>query len=316
MKPLTYTLPQKHTYAANAVTTVELPISGYIPQIDLLVRENITTASAVLKGDAMARLIKSIQIRSSQSKNWWYTTDQRQHKYLAYLNLRGQIQEDTLPATGGPADYYALYPIHWGVNWFDPHDKSVILPARETQNLVMDVTWGQATDLGTNTTVNSADITLTIHELALDAMETRESAWPAGLLVPRMEPVILTPGGTFANLGYEYNIPTGDTLVQTVIMVVDTNDARSDLDVTEVGLRFPKRRETPFAVDWDQLKYANRANLSLPAAVPGVVLWDWKTVTRRPAGLDASAFMIGDCKLIFTVGVATGKIHLLHYMLG
>jgi len=316
VRTLTYTLPQVHTYAANKVTQVEIPNTGYVSQIDCRLLANITTASAVLKGDALARLIKAVNIRAAQSKTYWYETDHRQGKYFAHLNLRGQVVEDTLPATGGPADYNALYPIHWGVNWFDIYDKTVVLPARELSNLVMEVTWGAATDLGTNTTVNSATLTLTIHELGLDLGETRETIWPAGLLVPRMEPNILTPGATFANLGYEFNTPTGDTLVQTVVIIVDTNDARADNQISRFGVKFPKRREINQDMDWLQLKLANRAELSLPAEIAGVALWDWKKVSRRPLGLDASAFMTGDCKLAFSVDVSTCKVHLLNYMVG
>jgi len=313
-----YTLTEYHTFGANTTTQVDLPESGYITQIDCLLHLNVTGATSVTPkctetADELARIIDSCTIKASRARSYFDISDGRQWFWWNYLNYEGQMQMDTLVSAGETADLYGLFRIHLGFDPTNPFDPTVVIPGAKLSNLQHNVTWGSASDLGTGYTINSGDMKLTIYEITLDEGELESDLWPDGLVDPRVEARIIDIDAVYSNLSLEDDVPVGDTLYQTVIMVVDSDDCRTDDDVSAVGVKFPKKRETPWDIDWQPLKAKTRSLYRIPSSVTGVTMIPWEELSGRAVGLDLGAAQVGDCRLCFTTEASGGDIHLLYF---
>lgn len=325
-KQNSYVLDDVHTYAANAVTRVKLPLSGYITHMDAVLKINATATGAVVPNqDPYARLIRSMRIKASGARNFVDFSDGRQWKYYNYFQYRGQLQADALPLVVTPAaDYRALFPIHLGTFPSDVFDTSVPIPAVECTDLTMEITWGTGLDLApANLTLNSAQLELTIYEIALAPGEKRSLIWQEGLVVPRFEPRIIPVTASYANLGLPDNLPVGDTLHRSVLMFMDTSvdprGVRSNLVVNRVGVKFPKLRETPWERETYQFVAESQRKYDLAAPVEGTAQLDGMQLSGRAVGLDLTKAVTGDAALGFTTTIAgaitSGQIHALYYLM-
>jgi len=326
-----YPLTDKITWGASSSQAIDLPDSGYITHIDCMFKLNVTVgATPGLYEDAWARHFSSSRIKAAGAKTFFDVTDGRQWKYLSWFNYKGKIGEDAFPiAATAAADYYAVYPIHWGLNPYDKFDRTVVIPARELTNLVYEIAYGAATALGSGETINSGEVTFIVYELVPEPGELKEDIWPRGLISPRMEPRKTSITTTYASLGLEDEVPVGDTLHQTLIMHLDSSGNRTTTYCTEYGIKFPKRRMTPKEFDWRPAEWiayrdfdlGGKEQLAASSAaqatkLTGVVLWPWSELTGDVAGLDLAAAVKGDCKFCFTIATANGTLHLLHYAIG
>jgi hypothetical protein len=339
-KQNSYTLEDSHVpgtlapagFQANAVTRVRLPLSGYITHIDALIRvRGASLVTNVPKEDAFARLIRGIRIKSSGARSFVDFSDGRQWKYYSWLQYRGQLNIDALPnlAAVGNTDYYAQIPIHLGMFPADPFDTSVVVPAVETTDLVMEVTWGDGLDMGgpapADWVIDQAEMKLLISEIALAPGEKRSLIWKKGLVMPRFEPRIIPLAQAYANLGLVSDLPVGDTLHRTVVMVTDKSTAPADPRgrrtndfVNEVGVKFPKLREIPWQRDFRQFIYEAQRKYDLVNAVTGISQLDGLQLSGRAIGLDLTRAVTGDAQLAFSNTLATvtsGDIQLLHYLM-
>lgn len=325
-KQNSYALDDVHTYAANAITRVKLPLSGYITHIDAVLKVNVTATGAVVPNqDAYARLIRAMRIKASGARSFVDFSDGRQWLYYNWFQYRGQLQQDALPTVVTPAaDYRALFPIHLGTFPSDVFDTSVPLPAVETTDLVMEVQWGTGLDLApANLTLNSASLELTIYEIALAPGEKRSLIWKKGLVVPRFEPRIIPVTASYANLGLVNDLPVGDTLHRTIMMFMDTSvdprGLRSNAVVNRVGVKFPKLRETPWERETYQFVAESQRKYDLAATVAGAAQLDGMQLSGRAVGLDLTRAVTGDAQLGFSTTIAgaitSGQIHLMHYLM-
>jgi len=312
-----YELSSYHTYSANDKTTIDLPEEGYITRLDCLLTLNITAGTSVsAEEDFLARIIKSCRIKAAGARNFFDISDGRVWYWWNYFKQEGQVQFDSAPdANTAAADYYALFTIHWGYNWRDPFDTTVVIPAVNLSNLQMELEWGAATDLGSGFTVNSGTMKITVYEVTLEPGETEQKIWPAGLINPRFDHRQKTPTSTYSNLGFRDEVPTGDVLYETLVMILDSSDDRTDSDITEIGVDFPKQRRTPISWNWRLRKARSRAHYRVPSDVTGVTLFPWSDVSGREAGIDLVNAQVGDVRMGFTVATANGEINLLHIMM-
>lgn len=341
MKLVTYELSETHEYSANTTTRVDIPRNGYITHIDARLRCQIDAGSSVSPpsdpspddtiDDDLARLIHSFSIKGSGGKNYFDISDGRQWFWLTWYKYQGQVQADSLPAATVAGNYqYMQFAIHWGIEPYKYIDKSIVLPARDFSSLTSECTWGTASDLGTGYTVNSAVLTLNITELVLEEGETREQAFPGGIMTPRYEPRILTPSSTNTAVSEEENFPVGDTVHEVLIMQLDNtfsnrpNDNRishrsattgssSPATISEIAVKYPRLRETPLRLDTDTLEMVMRQRYGLPVTPTGVYLLKMSDLTNKPAGIDLSLSQVGDVKLGFSIDNANRDIHILFY---
>jgi len=317
---VSYTLPERHVYSPNATTRVELPRSGYITEIGFLLRVQYDTGTAPsLNEDAHFRFWKSLRISAAGGLIFADFPDMRMAKFENFFRYKGQITEVPFTTAAGLSDQitWAYYILHLGHTPEDRFDRTIPIPARELVNLITEVTWADAAAIGTDYSVDNAEISINISELILEPGETREDLWPRGIPSPRYEPTILDIDAVYANLALEHNVPVGDLLVRSTIVITGPGPAynRSDDAVTEIGIKFPKLREIPFRNDWRILKAFARSYFSVPQDVVGAILYPWSNVSGRPYGIDLSAALPGDVKFGFTTTAAgvNGQILILHF---
>lgn len=310
-----YPLQQQAVYSANGVSRLNLPESGYTSHLDLLLTITVTTAGTTVLQDAAFHLLKSLRIKAAGSKTFLDFSDGRQLKYYNWYQYRGQCEEPTIPAAAVLGVYRYLIPIHLGMNPMDEFDPTVVVPAVRLQDLVMEIGWGGPADIGAPGVANlSATIDTSIHEIALSPGEKESSVWPKGLLSPRFEPKIYTNLALAANLGMTHDLAVGDVLNRVVGLMFDAADVRSNLDLTAVGFKLPKQRETPFERNWYSQNYHDRMMHDYSASQDGAYILYGSEISGRPVGLDLTNAVTGDAQLAFTVGVAAGSLHLVQVM--
>lgn len=312
-----YTLATPHIYVASTLTRVEMPRSGFITHIDHLLLGDISAGGgATALEDGLFRIIRATTLRAAGSKTFFSHTDARLwHHWNAHRYL-GQIHVDAVPTAGANNIVRAYIPLHMGFDPLNIFDAKVVVPGRDLQNLVEEVTWGVAGDVGAVQTINALSLTLTINEVALEPGEAVSNLWPAGFLLPRFESRAGRAIAVQSNLGFEDDVPVGDTLFHSLVMMLAAAGTRSDAEVSDIGVKFPKVRETPSQVQWQTFVKQARSLFSLPATLTGVVLFPWERVSRDPFGIDLKLAQAGDVKLAFTTILGTGQLSILHYALG
>ena len=315
-----YPMTDTITWAASTKNGVDVPEEGYITHIDTFFTLNITGGSTVVAvQDGWARTLTAATLKASGAKTYFDITDGRQWLYWMHHIYRSRIDLTDLPTAGASAaNYYMVLPIHWGLNPYDKFDRTVVVPAVELTNLRMDVTWGAATGLiDSDSTVGSGNAKLVVYELVLEKGDLVPEVWPRGLLSPRMEAdVEASISSTYSNFSFKKDMPVGDTLYQTLLLVLDSSGNRSRSYLSEYRLEFPKARMFPIEHTWRTQEFITYRDFDLDARLTGALLFPWGEVTGDVAGLDLSAAMKGDVKLGFTIATASGALHLLHYALG
>lgn len=311
-----YTLPTVHTWVSGATTNVDLPRSGFITHIDHLLRADITAAGgATALEDGLSRILHAYRISAAGSKNFFSITDGRQWFWWMFHRYLGQLHVDAVPTVGANNIVRMYLPLHLGFDPLNIFDGKVVIPARDLQNLTTQAVWGPQTDIGAAQTINALTLTLNINEVALEPGENVAQFFPAGFLLPRFQ-VANDPLTVQANLGFNDNVPVGDTLYQSTLLVIAAAGTKSDADASEIGVKFPKVRETPMQIDWHTFVKQQRAIMSLPATQVGVGLFLWERISRSPFGLDLKLAQAGDVQLALTTLLGTGTWQRLHYALG
>lgn len=313
----TYTLTDTHTYAANTTTQIDIPETGYISHISCLLKLVTVGGSIVtLVQDGVARLIGAMSISAAGGKNYYDITDGRQGFYKEYLRLEGKPNIPSAPVVAGATTTtYLELIIHPGLNPFDPYDRSVIIPGAELSNLKHKISWAAASAVASaGITISSGELTVTVNEWQLDPGESRDSLFPGGINVPLYEAREISLAAAKSNLGQVDDVPVGSVLNSIFIMQEDSSDDRTDDEIDEVGVLYPKQqRATPFRLKWYPLKYRSKSHYSIPTMPAGMTLLPLEWVSRRAVGLDLTAAMVGDVQLALTTLVGTGDIHLLYH---
>lgn len=324
----TYQVTDKVDFSASSTKSIDIPETGYINEMNLLLELYVTPATSVSANeDALARIIDALKITAAGGKSYFTVDDGRQLLYHCFHQYQGQLLHDPLPSAGGSATTVrALFPLHFGLDPFDSFDPSVIIPAAELSNLKLEVTWGSASDLGTGYTItpSSSQMRVVVKELTLEKGETRDKIWPDGINVPLFESRSLSLSATASNLGKTDDVPVGSMLHSALIIVLNSSGNRSDTDVTEFGTKYPKLALEEFRIDnFYAIKGINRKQFLLPGTVvgqpsswlsdpKGVFLFKFSEVTGKAIGIDLSTAMTGDVKLGFTVASTGGQILILY----
>lgn len=308
-------------FVAGTKRGIELPKSGYACQYDLLLKLTVDTAATVVANqDGMARLLDGITVSASGGQRFLDLTDGRQLYWQNILKQEGEIFEDDLSTTAsqtGEVQYLEML-LHWGFDWENEFDPTIPIPTPRLDNPRLDITWGTASDLGTGYTIDTdnTELQVTVHELALEPGETEAEKFPEGLISPRIEARVKTIDELVSNYGFERNVPVGDVLHETLIMILDDDGDRSDSEITGMEIKFPKQRRTPYERAWRQLRAATRRKYRVSTTPVGVTLFPWEEITRRAVGIDMKMSSEGDVVMGFTTAVENGSLHLVHYMMG
>jgi len=119
-------------------------------------------------------------------------------------------------------------------------------------------------------------------------------------------------------IGIHRELPAGNVLRQTALLVLDSDDTRMDYiagdrDVTEVGYVKVLENTIPFRDAWQSLRGRNQGRYGLPAMTgwEGVAMVNWGQVAGDIA-LDLRGRLPGQDVIGFTTVDTGGAIYLLH----
>lgn len=315
--PATSTIP----FVAGTKKGIDLPKSGFATQYDLMLKVQVDTGGTVVAAeDGLARLIAGLTVSASGGQRFLELTDGRQLYWQNFLKQEGEILEDDLITTANQTDQdmYLELLLHWGYDWTNEYDPTIPIPTPRLDNPRLDVTWGTNSSLGTGYTIDAdnTEISVTVHELALEPGETEAEKFPDGMISPRIEARTKTIDEIAANLGFERNVPVGDVLYETEIIQLNAAGNRSNAELTRMGIKFPKQRRTPWERTWQAMRAATRRKYRVPSTLTGVALFPWEEITRRAVGIDVKMAQEGDVVMGWTSEVEGGSLHLVHYMMG
>lgn len=336
-------------------TTIEIDRTGYISELNCLFTIPVSAAAATtapesLFPDDVSRLIKSAKLYSGAT-TYWSVDDGREWFWDNFFHYKGKnssfIRINSTSLAYGPLSpfgkavttYYLPLTIHLGDQPYNLYDPTCPVPARELSQLNLYVDYNSQAELDTNATptlaLTAATCNIMLTELQLEAGETRESVWPAGLLSPRYEPTTITgKTGSNSNISLKHDVPVGDTIQYSIIVMLDGaayNRLRVDDMITEIAVEIPKMRQEPYRVNWMNLiadqkrlfnfempNYLGVDTTSAARHDMGVVFFPWSYISGKSGGLDLSGYMTGDVKMSFTTGAlaSTDKILILDAMVG
>jgi len=314
--PLVETLP----YAAGQTRTLALPRSGSIHHLDLRlqIQYDVTNGDPGYDQDFLAKLIAGLAIRDGQGHTWWSCGDGRQLYWWDYLLYRGMVRMDAMSvAVANDNLAEAFFPIHFGVNPLNSFDPTAGIPALELGQLALEVTWRDAETLVTtaaNFAVDAATITVTPAELTGPEYQ----AVRRSMLRPMVRWERYDIAAAQGELGIHRELPAGNILRQTALLVLDADGTRMDYiagdrDVTEVGLVKVLENTVPFREAWQTLRGRNQGRYGLPAMTgwEGVAMLNWGQVAGDVA-MDLRARLPGQDVIGFTTVDTGGDIYLLH----
>lgn len=306
-----YPVPVKIPFEANTPKELDLPTDGFITHIDLKMKLNVTTdatSGGTPNEDALARILKRVEVYSGEK--WFYAC--RDGRFIKYNNFYeyGDVSEDALPtAAGVTQDVLALYRIHLGLEYSDNFDPTVVIPAEELNDLKMSVLWGAASDLGSGYTINSGEIEVILYRLLLESGEKPEDIFIEGYVEPRSNVIDAPIDDVVSDLGFQKNLPIGNVIRRIWLLIVDSNDNKSNTDVTEVGVKDENRNVWITRNSLDALRYTDKLQYRLKSLVDGFTVIDGEELSGIPLGLDTSeGFKVGDLKLGFTTTTTGGRI--------
>lgn len=313
-----YPLEDNIDFVASTTKNVDIPQSGYITEINFLFTIRVTAAGGASGAeDPIARLINAARLTAAGAQNYFDVSDGRQWYYWNFFNYEGQVAGDSLPSAGSSDDITLSLKLHWGLDPYVDTDKTIVLPSPEKQNVKMSVDWGAASDLGTGYTITAANsnAALTITELALEAGEMRETIWPT-LLAPRFEAKEISLSATASNLSKTEDVPVGDVLYQTTSFILNSSGNRTNSNVSEIGVKYPKERRTPYKWNFNSLRAWARQKFRTTSTVTGAYMLPWSILTDKEKGIDLRGAQVGDVQIGHTVSTGSGTIHMLHYAFG
>jgi len=312
------TLSDEIRFIENNTDRVRLPTTGYITELSCTLHVTYSTgASPVPNEDAFLRLIKGIRITATGGRTYFDMQGGREWFFWNSLHYKSKLRYDPITTDPNQTDVTAQIelPIHFGItNYFDPFDPSIVIPAVDESSLNLEVDWGNSADLGTDYTIdpNNTYISITMSYLLVD---NPELVWSKGIVKPIFEEIIVEIDSTYSNLALERSLTVGVFAKELMIMVTDASDNRSDYDVKEVGIKFPKVPATPYREDWYSIVNKNKRRFELDQPFKGIALIPMSDLTGNPFGADLTTLNPNDIQLGFTTRVAGGKIRILQISL-
>ena len=320
MKTLRTPITETASYSSGETSSIDVRLKGYVTQIDVLITLNITADSSAApeSDDTLLRAVKSMKFTSSGSPDFYSIRDLREGWWLSYIKSQGQAYADTLDAgTMSATDKYIQFSIHPGSNFGNPYDMSRCIPLRDLSNVQFQVTWGSDSDLGTGYTINSGNLAIVVYTNYLEKGESEADAFkPLNYLMrPRYVPVLYEPGSaTYDSYGFSQNILTGAYVRDVALMVLSSGDVRSNTDVTAFQVA-DNLGHTPLKVtNFTQYVRETQQRYYLPATNAGIVMVPFKSISGKDYGLNMVGASLGDWKIEFTTGAASGHIHALYEM--
>jgi len=315
MKNLRTPIVETAEYSSGATKSIDVELRGYVTQIDVMIKLNITADSTATpkSDDTLLRAVKSLKFTSSGATDFFSVRDLREAWWLSYIKTQGRVYADTLSAGAMSAtDKYIQFTIHPGSNFGNAYDLTRCIPLRGLSNVQFQVTWGSDSDLGTGYTINSGELSIVVYTKFLEKGESEADAFKglSYIMRPRYTPVLYQPGSaTYASYGFSQNIPTGAYVRDIFLLVLSSGDVRSNADVTQFQIA-DNLGNVPLKVDnFTQYVRSTAQRFYLHEVNAGVVMVPLKDISGKDFGLDLVGANLGDWKIEFTTAATNGKIH-------
>jgi len=297
-------------YAANMTRTLALERVGLITDLLLRLRMQYDTGTSPSpKEDALARIIKGMAIRDGQGHTWFACGDGRQLYWWGQLLYQGQMRLDELSKTAGQTNLIAeaFFRIHFGINPLNIFDPTAGIPAVELGQLSLEVTWGDKGDLGTDYTIDSAYIEVTPATILADQYEKIRDE----VLKPDIRWEKYDIDAVIGELGIRRELPVGVLLRNSLVIVLNSADNRSDADVSEIGYYKALENVIQYRQKWETLRGYTQSRYGLPSTPTGVAMVQWSQIAAD-AALDLRARLPGYDYLCFSSAVTGGDIYIMH----
>jgi len=285
-------------FQANSTTTKKLPQSGFDCQYELLFTlgyDSSTDYSAA--EDAFARIVKGVAIKDGEGKTWLSYGDGRQLYYKNFLMRQGNVRMDTPETNVSGQTAKMLLILHPGLKPLTTFDKSCGVPTRGLTDPSIEVTWGSHTDTESagTLTINSLDVSITPATYLPGQIPSG-----ADTFVYNARHLSSKPGGeTYSNLSWEVELPTGNMVKASYIIVLDSAGDRSNTAVSEVGFKRITENMIPYKAAWSDMQDRLQTILGLSSVPNGVGMINWTEEVEHPM-LNLTDRMRGEDKLCFT----------------
>lgn len=215
-----------------------------ITELWLIGRPNITTTTTTNFNDYWDRIISTLSL-SGAGKSYFNFTNLRAAYWLTQMAGFGTPRPTVIADSQTALIKHFAYCFHFGVQPYkmnragclvrNPFDLSAGIPPVGNGNLILQGTFGGATAMGTNVTVNSGTFDVYLVGVQQDGAEPAANYMPKAIPIWSMEsPTLSATSGVFTT---RYNIPTGDYLHSMLVMLTNgTNAPRDDAVLTSLSV--------------------------------------------------------------------------------
>lgn len=236
---------QKATWATGAKKTIRVPLNRWVSVILLRCSVTYDTAAAATKAqDGVLNFLKNIvfKVNGSPRRSW----NPNRYWYKLPLDLRVQpefVDVTTTVANGKKAS--VVVPIYFRLDKENEDDVSALLPAGYLSSVEVEVEFGATAAFGTNQTIVSGDVDVTLKEIDLSASEEVSfyGRSGTGVIAPGSDlkeviesEISKTVDASYSDYKFNFELPTGSVLLRTLIFAT-LNGIRDDTLITFYKVR-------------------------------------------------------------------------------
>lgn len=272
-----YTLETPIPFKENAEVAIDLPKTGYITHIDLLLHvkggsADGTNPPSPLQDDLL-RLVKAVRIVSGGTP--FLELPARWAWIIAYYMYPKAPRKDSLPSDTSHIDMYAFIPLHFGMVYATKFDPTAVVPAKELSSLKLSVLWGSASDVAGNFAIDAADLTVTIYELASKPSDVAPKIIYSDTEIP----------AAFSGYGFKVGIQNDMLIHRLFVVQTDGTPAetanRTNAVVTAVKLRDEYANYDIFKMLWSVIQEGDRIEYNKDP-LDGVAIIDPSEAVGKP----------------------------------
>lgn len=272
----------------NARTDIELTATSDVAEMLLQFKFAVTAGAAAAPAiDGLQKLIKSISVKDDQGRTLVSIIDSRTIVQYNCLQIPNAVKCDVLPTAPGVYDLQVDMILHASRNGAEAFDIKSIFNGADVKLLMLEITLGTATDLGTGYTLGAISVEPTLASIQYSSQVVDRSRLFADRThnKPSVANIVTEKrvfAGTTANLGEEIVVPVSRIYHKSMLMVLNAAGERSDSVVSRIAIGFPgSMNKKAWNVSWNAHKgilrrnYPNRSGSDLV----GIAMIDWSEVT-------------------------------------
>lgn len=310
------------TYAASAVTSMQLECSGAITRIVIRIDLDPSgdMATNATEEEGITRLINSLRIIGGGGRVYYDIGNDGAGRMINWLAR----YDGVLRGTGHSAlttSVDCIFPIHFGSRpqhrhgWDNPYDLSAFIPAFDDDEIRIECLWPTTAAIDDTVTIDvDTFMHVTVYEVTGSKADLRAEMGRQAVrrvMVPTSTYFVDTPGGTaYTDYTRELDVPTGNFMRRILLMSHNdtaTQPTRTDLEMTGIALVFPSVAQrlisddfaalsmTQGCIEPDQID-ALAVTAGLVYQMGGIGCLDMRQHADPDYGLDLRNYKVGDVK--------------------